>query len=163
MARHAEVHQLDAAVVEQNDVVRLDVAVDDAVGVGVVQGAADLGADVDELLDAEGLAHVDVVLEGLALEQLHHHEVALAFLEVVEDADDVGVLELAGRLGLALEARDDVFFLVGLHQPAHRQLLDGHLAAEPVILGEVNHAHAAPTELAEDFIGFEQHRVHRGP
>ena len=51
----AEVHQLGArlAVLGDDDVLRLDVAVDDAAGVGVVERLAEVGADLADLAVAE--------------------------------------------------------------------------------------------------------------
>ena len=48
----AEVGDQRAAVVQQ-DVLRLDVAMDDAVAVGVVEGAGDLGGDAHGVGDGE--------------------------------------------------------------------------------------------------------------
>ena len=54
-AGDAEVHQLGArlAVLGDEDVLRLDVAVDDAARVGVVERLAEIGADLADLAVAE--------------------------------------------------------------------------------------------------------------
>ena len=71
--RDAEVGDERAAVVEQ-DVLRLDVAVDDAVPMGVVERARDLGGDPDGLADRQLLLAGHPVAERDALDERHHVE-----------------------------------------------------------------------------------------
>ena len=61
-AGNAEVHHLDGAVRQQHNVLRLDVAVDDALGVGVLQGAEHLRGKVDGFLPCQGAAALAQVL-----------------------------------------------------------------------------------------------------
>ena len=71
----------------QEDVPRLDVAMDDAVGVGRVQGVGDLDADVHQLMDLERTGQQPIA-QGLPLHQLHDDEgVALVIADVVDGAD----------------------------------------------------------------------------
>ena len=72
-AGDAKVHHPQLAVVQQHDVLGLDVPVDDAVAVGVVEGAEDLGDEVDGLPAGYFAAPlVEVLPEGHALHALHH-------------------------------------------------------------------------------------------
>ena len=72
-AGDAKVHHPQLAVVQQHDVLGLDVPVDDAVAVGVVEGAEDLGDEVDGLPAGDLAAPlVEVLPEGHALHALHH-------------------------------------------------------------------------------------------
>ena len=66
----AEVGDEGAAVV-QEDVLRLDVAMDDAAAMGVVEGAGHLGGDADGVGDGELLVAREPVAEGLALDEGH--------------------------------------------------------------------------------------------
>ena len=52
----AEVHHLDGAICQQHNVLRLDVAVNDALGVGVLQSTQNLGGKVHGLLPGQGAA-----------------------------------------------------------------------------------------------------------
>ena len=61
----AEVGQ-DGAIAVEEDVGRLDVAVDHAAGVGVIEGGADLGDEVDRLVEGAGLVHL--LPQGAALD-----------------------------------------------------------------------------------------------
>ena len=99
-----EVHDLHGAVVEQPDVRRLDVAVDDPVLVGVGEAAADLDHDVEHLGEEQRLAGADQGLEVGAGQELHGDERHAAVLAQLVDGDDVGVLQARRRLGLDLEA-----------------------------------------------------------
>ena len=71
--RDAEVGDDGVAALEQ-DVLRLDVAVDDAVGVGVAQRVGDLAGDLERVVDGELLFAVEPVAEGLALDEGHDVE-----------------------------------------------------------------------------------------
>ena len=71
-AGDAEIHHPQLAVVQQHDVLGLDVPVDDAVAVGVVEGAEDLADEVDGLAAGDLAAPlVEVLPEGHALHTLH--------------------------------------------------------------------------------------------
>ena len=61
-AGNAEVHHLDGAVRQQHNVLRLDVAVDDALGVGVLQSAEHLRGKVDGFFPRQGAAALAQVL-----------------------------------------------------------------------------------------------------
>jgi hypothetical protein len=90
-AGQAEVEDLHASLGRDLDVVRLEVAVDDALLVGFLQTAGDLARDVPHL----GHRHRpprDELRQVVALAQFHHQEGhALRLFDAV-DAGDVGVL-----------------------------------------------------------------------
>jgi hypothetical protein len=64
------------------------------------------------------------------------------------DGDNVGVLELAGRTRLALEALDEV------QVDAERggQHLDGHFAVEGLLAGAIDYGHAPAPQLLEHIV-----------
>ena len=66
-------------------------------------------------------------------------------LDDVVDGHDVGVAESGGGSGLAEEALGRAAGAVG----ALQQQLDGNLALEHLVVGLVDDAHAAGTELAQ--------------
>ena len=90
----AEVEDLGGVVLEDPDVRGLDVAVDDAVGVGELEPARDLD-QVEELLrEGEKVPALDLVVEILAGEVLLD-DVGDPVLDTeVVDGDDVAVLEI---------------------------------------------------------------------
>ena len=103
-ARDAEVDEHDA-VVGQDQVLRLDVAVQDLLLVHVLQGVAGLARDLPYLLRRK--PRCPALLEQLeqvrTLDELHDEELAVV-LEGVEHAHDTRVVEHPQQLGLGLEA-----------------------------------------------------------
>ena len=105
-AGDAEVGELDDVAVGDEQVSGLDVAVDDAVAVGVLEAAARLGDDLDALVDVEMAAVAQQLGARIARHVLHHDEVLVAALveAEVEHLDDVRVHEPGGGERLAAEA-----------------------------------------------------------
>jgi len=139
------VGQFGDALAGDQDVVRLDVAVDDAVFVGVRQAFGDLEDDLGGALGFEGPGAVDDVAHAEPVHVLHGEEVESGILSDGQAAHDVLVLELDGRLGLAEEAGEEGA-LAGQLEGEH---LDGHA----LFIGPQGHpdaAHAALAELADD-------------
>jgi hypothetical protein len=99
----AEVHDADAAVGADHDVVGLEVAVDEAGGVGGRDAAGGVEEDVEELGPAAGFGAGPRV-EGLAGDELHGDPDAVAVGADVVDRHDVGVGEPGEGLGLAQQA-----------------------------------------------------------
>ena len=146
----AEVEDLDAPVVQEEEVLGLDVAVDDAL---VVRGGQAL-RHARRVLG--GLAHADRPLaqpraHRLALEQLRHHEEPIALLAGVVDRDDVGVRERRHRLRLGLEAGERV----GVIGEVLGQDLDRHVALEAGVAGAVDLPHPAGAERRDDLVRAE--------
>ena len=129
------------AELADEDVGGLEVAVDDAVAVGVSDGVCG-GDHLREQGEAggEALAGGDALLERAALDELHAQEGAaeLVAAEVVE-GDDAGVLQAGGDRGLAGEALDGG----GVEA---QELLDGDRAAELAVLGAADGTEAAARE-----------------
>jgi hypothetical protein len=143
----AEVEDADAAVVADQHVVGLEVAVDDADGVGggeALTGLQEHGEDLAPLAGAEP----GPLAEAEAGDQFHGEEHGVAELVDLVDVDDVGVGEAGHRLGLAEHAVLALAVVAGAMAAAHD--LDGDAAGELGVLGLVDDAHAALAELAED-------------
>ena len=110
----AEVHDFDDALLRDHDVAGLDVPVDDAHMVGVVQGTQHAQHDLLAVALAQGAVLLEDGPQGLALDVLHDkvgHPLMVALvvgqylLARVVDGDDVGVVEQGDRVGLPPEAR----------------------------------------------------------
>ena len=139
-------------------VVRLDVAVDDAVPVREAQRREDLPRVVDCEVDRRRSARDDQLLERAPIEVLHRDVVGALRLAAVVDRDDVRMREAGGVLRLAAEALDELV----VARVAVVQDLDRDAAAEHLVLGEVDVRHPARAELAHDAVAPVEERVDQG-
>ena len=110
VAQDAEVEDGGVAVGADEDVAGLDVAVDEALGVDVVEAGAQLRArcGAPRAAVAAALRLQRASRRGVALQLLHHDEGAALVPADGVDEHDVGVLEVGGEPGLALEAGDEL-------------------------------------------------------
>jgi hypothetical protein len=154
----AEVHHLHAVVVVHHDVAGFDVAVDDAVRVRRGQRGADLDRDVDRPHGRQPLALVQQLAQRRAPDVLHHDEVRAVLHADVVHADDVGVDQPRGGLGLTLEAGQEH----GVVVVRAEQDLDRHPPGEQPVVALVDLAHAARAEQAPADVAALQHRRDRG-
>ena len=102
-AGDAEVSDLDAAVAKHHDVLRLDVAVDDAARMRVRERLHDLRDEVQRLTPVELAALFHILLERDAVDELHDDILRLAAADVV-DRDDIRVREHCDSLLNVAEA-----------------------------------------------------------
>lgn len=144
----AEVGDLRLPVLADQHVARLQVQVQHAQAVRVVQC---LG---DGTHQARGLARrhraVDCQPPGQARPAHQRHRVVLDPVVAAEpvDRDDVGMLQARGRARLTAEARGRLV----LRPRRGREQLDGHLAVQAALPGTVHHAHAAGAEPLAQFV-----------
>jgi len=148
-ARDAEVEDLEHALLREEQVVGLEVAVDGPARVRRGHHVEQLPGDRHRLARRERAPRAgQAALQRLALEQLHHQERrAILGLVVVDDAHDTRVLDRVGRVALAHEARADV--LVGPQLGA--QHLEGD-AVPVAVHGEVHGGHPAGAEHPLDAV-----------
>ena len=138
---YAEVGHERAAVVEQ-DVLRLDVPVDHAVAVGVVERRGHLARDAHRVGHGELLLATQPIAQRLTFDVRHHIEQERVGLTRVEQRQDVRVLEVGGELDLGQEAlgADDGRELGAQHLHRHPPIV-------PQVLGEIHRGHAARADL----------------
>ncbi len=146
------------AVLVEEHVVRLDVAVHDPAPMGEPERAEDLARRVDRGGDRQRTVGHDPVLEAPALEVLHRDVVGALGLAAVVDRDDVRVGQAGGVLGLPPEPFDE---RVVARVPVVEDL-DRDLAAELLVLGEVDVGHPAGAEPPEDAVAPVEERVDQG-
>ena len=102
-AGQPQVEDADRAVAVEQDVGRLDVAVDQAGLVGVLQPLGRLADVVGGAIDAQRPEAGDDVLQADAVHVVHDQEVQAAVLVDVVGLDQVGMVQHAGGPGLAVE------------------------------------------------------------
>jgi len=146
-AGDAKVGHFGPAVGAEQDIGRLDVAMNQAAAVGKVKGAAHLLDDLQRLLLTEG-APGQSIEQGSPLQTLHGDIVNAGLLTHIVDGDDVGVAELGSGAGLALKAGDE--FWVGLKML--RQDLERGVSAQRGLEGLVDNGHSAPAKLLNDLV-----------
>ena len=150
-AEVAEVDEHLGVDAAQQDVARLEVAVDDPGGVRVGERPGHLGRDLGGLR----WRHRAVLGQGLAEvatgDVLGGDVEAAVVLAVVEDLDDVRGVEPGQDGGLAREAGAVVVLLGELR----REHLESHGAAQADLFGGEDDAHAAATQLASDPVAAE--------
>ena len=159
--RDSEVRDLGPAVLADQDVRGLHVAMDDALRVGVVERLRGRDHDLQTALEGQPLAG-DVLLEGLSFDELHDHGgPAQMVLDEVVDGHDGGMGELADRFHLAPEPP---LVLLGRLVVAvgGQDALDRDHAVDLRIARLVDHTHAASAEFLEDFIASEDGGIGRG-
>ena len=144
----AEVEDLRLPAAGDEDVGRLDVAVDDAGRCARRRARRRSGWPCPAPAPGRMGLPCDAVLQRLAFQALHDDEgLALVLADVVDGAD-VRMVQGGGGAGLALEALERLLIAGELR----RQELEGHEAAQARVLGLVDHAHAAAAQLVDDAI-----------
>ena len=170
--RDAEVGQLDVdafaglrarrvarrggGAVLEHDVLRLDVAVNDAGGVGVRQRREQLDSERGGDLGRERAPLFEHLAERRAANQLDDEVLlGLPLRRDVEDLDDVRVAELRDRLRLDVEA---VLGLEGVAQVRMNDL-DGDVATKARVVRPVDGGHPAVADLLEHLVLRERWRA----
>jgi hypothetical protein len=137
------------ATLGEHRVVGLEVAVDDAGGVGLRKRAGDGADHRDRGPHAERSVALHPLAEALTVEQLHgDEEGAVVILSEVVEGDDVGVLQLADGSRLLDEALHRQV-VVGQHRA---DALEGDLPAKGLLHRHVHRAHAAEAEQRLDLV-----------
>ena len=155
--RDPEVGDLDAALLVDDHVVRLQVAVHDAAAVRESRGTQDLLGELDRVVRGQRRLLADDRVQRTAVEVLHRDVVGAAPLAAVVDADDVRVRERRGARGLAAEALDELL----VQREALVQQLDRHAAAELDVVGAVDLGHAARADARDDAVAVVDQRPGR--
>ena len=135
----AEIHHFDGAFVVDQDVLGLDVAMQNAAAVGVIERLQNLQHHRHRALPRQG----HEIPQHRAVDELHHQAQAVAILQQGVELGDVGVVELGLQAGL---------FAKTLHHAGTggvfaAQPLDGHLALQQQVHGAIHHAHSARAQF----------------
>src|SRR5262249_6197292 len=140
-----------ALVPRDQDVGRLDVAVDDALLVGVLDRLADRHEQFQALADRQTVVVAEAG-DRYALDQLHHEvRPAVGRGTRVEYPGDVEVVHQGQGLALGLETGHDVFTVpAGLDDLQPDPAADGFF-----LLGQVDGPHAAVADLLEQAVRSE--------
>ena len=102
MLRQTKVQDLSLLAVGDKDVCRLNVAMNDALGVSRVQSVGDLNRQTHQLLNFYRVA-VDAMLQGLAFEKLHGDEMPAIRLPNLVNRADIGMVQCRRSTGFPLK------------------------------------------------------------
>ena len=145
---NTKIGYLDAAVLENHNVVGLDIPVDNAPAVGVLQRLGDLGCKMQRLPPGKRPTLLHILLQRQSVDELHNDVVNIVGVIDVINRHNIGVREHGNGLGLRIKPSAEVLV------PAKLLLEDfhRHIAVEPMASGPVDHGHAASADLLENFI-----------
>ena len=150
---NAEIRHLDHVVVRDHDVLRLDVAVDDAVRVRVLERFCNLRGIAQRLLRAEHAALREALLERHALDELHDDILRITAVSHIVHRDDVRLREHGDGVRLRLKA----VFQLGILRHLIAQDLNGDIAVQLMAHGLINDRHAAAADDLQDLVAVVQH------
>ena len=144
----SEVGNLHRAIRGDQDVLGLDVAVDDAVAVGMVQGCQHLEGDLGHLGRLQPAVLQQHRPEVRPPDELHDHEIRAVGGAPVVHVDDVGVVQHGGGPGLPAEAIDEAPVAGELLM----QHLEGHFSRQHSVVSAVDLTHAAGGDAGDDLV-----------
>ena len=144
----AEVQHLHGAVGGHLDVGGLQIAVDDALVVRVLERVGHLPRDGQRFVERNRPA-ADALRQRRAFDQFHHQRADWAGFFQAVDGRDVRMIERRQELGFALEAGH----ALGIAGEGLGQDLQRDVAIEASVAGAVDFAHAAGAEERDDLVG----------
>ncbi len=151
----AEIHECGMPIGADDDVRRLDIAVQHSLPVSIVECAGHLIQHGQGGLQTEALRSGQEIAQGPATQELHDDEQPALGLNHVMHDDDVGMAELGRCLSLAQET----FHELRIHQKLRVDHLERHRSFQHAIPRPVYGAEPATAELGEDFVFAESSRL----
>ena len=145
--RQSEVENLGVPAPRDENVRRLDVAMNDALAVRRIQRVGHFGSEIEQQLVLHRTPG-DAMLQRYAVEEFHHHEDAAVFFADVVNSADIGMIQRRCRTRLAAEALQCsriARYVVG-------QELERDKASQARVLGLVDDTHAAAAKLLDNAV-----------
>ena len=143
----AEVENFGGTAVGDKDVGRLDVAMDDAFGMGGVEGIGNFDGNGKMGGEIEGALR-DAVLEGHAVEIFHDQESFASIFANIVDGADIRMIESGGGFGFTAKAFEGLAILSYIE----RKKFEGDKTIEARVFGFVDDAHATATKFFQDAV-----------
>jgi len=140
-----KVENLGVAALGNKNVRRLNVTMNDALRVSGVERVRHLDPNLQNAIQIHGAIR-DQVLQGRAVEKLHHDERLPVLLVNLVDGADVRMVQPGSGLGFPLEAAESLRVLGHILG----QELEGNKAIQFDVFGLVDDAHATAAELLDN-------------
>ena len=152
-----EVRHLDVALGVDQDVLRLDVAVDEAVRMRERERVGARGRELERATHRQRPGPADELLQVLAGDVLEDDVLAAGVLATVDHGDDVRVRQLRDRPRLAPEPLDGLV-VAGV---VRVQQLERHVAVEQAVACPVDGRHSTAADELLQLVAVGDHRVDR--
>ena len=143
----SKIQYLCVTALGDENVCRLDVTVNDALGMRGVQPVGDVYCEYKKLFQFQRLP-LNLVLQSHAVEKLHADERFAIFLAEVVNRADIGVVKRRGGLCFALKSAQNH----GIAGHVVRQKFQRDKAVQASVFGLVDNTHSAAAELFRDAV-----------
>ena len=145
--RDTEIHDFHDAILREHDVRRLDVTMDDALLMGIVQSVRDGGQSQEDLVDRHQIGFSCPLFQGGSLDEFHRDIPQVVFFPCVIDGHDVGVGETSGGFCFTEKPCLDVLQLVVVVDLIESHGLDGYETLDRWIFSQVDQSHRTASEF----------------
>ena len=152
-----EVRELYIEVFGDKDVCGLDIAVNDAHPVGVLESTAALEHHLDDSLKRQEVVHDRVLREGSAGDVVHHHVAVFVLHRRIEQGNDVRMLQLADQSGFGEECAAVVAAERGIFQRVVEDL-DCDITLRECIAGAIHRTRGATAQFAKEVVLADRRR-----
>src|SRR5271154_6324290 len=143
--RQTEVKNLHAPVASDENVFRLQIAVDDSLVMCRSETARDLLGSFNRLAQRHS---AQPVAQSLPFKKLRHQVRRALMLAKIVNGEDVGMIQRGDGLRLLLEAPQSL----GIAGESSRQNLNRNVTVEPRVARPIHLAHAARSDCRYDFV-----------
>src|SRR5438105_13738988 len=145
--RQPEIQNLGVASLRYEDVRRLDVAMDDALGMGRIERICNFDGKGEQDVIVQRVAG-DHVLQRQPIQKLHHNEGPAFTLADFVDGTDVGMIQGRGGTSFPVKAFESLWVVSYIL----REELQSDKPTEFHVLSLVHHPHATTPDLFEDAV-----------
>src|ERR1700730_2159075 len=135
------------ATLSNEDVGRLNVAVDDSLGMGSIKGVSYLDPEREQGLQIPRTV-ANQVLQGLPVQKFHDDERLAFLLADLVNCADVGMIKGRGCAGFPAKSFEGLW----VSRYIFGQKLQSNKAPEFRVFRLVNHTHPTPAQLLDDAV-----------
>ena len=142
-----EIENFGVSAIGHEKICRLNIAMDDAFGMGGFESVGNLDTDVEEALKFEWAAK-EQLFECLPFQVLHNNEGPSVIFANFVDGADIWMVQRRCSAGFTAEALEGLRILCdGIGQK-----FQGYKTAELSIFGAIYHTHASAAQLVQDSV-----------